>query len=192
MATVELPEEDANTLARGMKLLQTLNSNPAARPLLEKAIKAVDPNVRTTEEQVSELLAPQISVVNKIAEELKAEREERAAERQRDTEAAAERAMNDAFSHLRAREGLTEDGERAVKELMVDRKIADPAAAFALFQKQNPTPSVSEPSYVPQTWDFEKAAVDNDVAGLFSAPDRWADQQVGQILTEMRKEGASA
>lgn len=191
MATVELPEEDANTLARGMKLLQTLNANPASRPLLEKAIKAVDPSVRTTEEQVNDLLAPQLSEIASLRKTLEDDIAARAAEKRTQDEAAAERAMNTSFAHLRQREGLTEDGEAAVKQLMLDRNIADPAAAFALFQKQNPTPSVSEPSYVPQTWDFEKAAVDNDVAGLFSNPDRWADNQVGQILTELRSADAA-
>lgn len=191
MADVTLAEEDANTLARGMKLLQTLNNNPASRPLLERAIKAVDPSVKTTEEQVGELLAPQLSVVNKLAEELKADREERAAERAQQAEAQAEQSMNDAFAHLRGKEGLTEDGERAVKELMVDRKIADPMAAFALFQKQNPTTDVSAPSYVPQSWDFERQAVDQDVKGLWENSDAWSDRQVGHILTEMRKADAA-
>lgn len=191
MATVELPEEDANTLARAMKLLQTLNANRKARPLLERAIKEVDPNVRTTEEQAAEIFAPQLSVVQKLADELKADRDERLAERQRETEAQAEREMHNAFSHLRVKEGLTEDGERAVKELMVDRKIADPMAAFALFQKNNPTTDVSAPSYVPQSWDFEKQAVDQDVDGLWKNPDSWADRQVGHILTDMRKADAA-
>lgn len=191
MADVTLPEEQVSLLARGMKLLETLNGNAAARPLLEKAIKAVDPSVRTTEEQVGELLAPQLSVVNKLAEELAADRAERAAERKAAEEAAAERSMNDAFAHLRGKEGLTEDGERAVKELMVDRKIADPMAAFALFQKQNPTTDVSAPSYVPQSWDFERQAVDHDVEGLWKNPDAWSDRQVGHILTDMRKADAA-
>lgn len=183
----EIDDASLNTLQRGFKLLQTLSTNDKARPLLEQALKAADPSIRTTEERAAEVLAPQLSSLNARIDELAEARKTEAEDRKARDDADARARMDLAFSTLRSDEGLTDEGEEAVKRLMVDRAIADPAAAFALFQKQNPKIEVAQASYEPSHWNYDKSTVDTDVEGLWKNPDSWADQEAGRILTEMRK-----
>lgn len=183
----DLSDEDIALHQRATRLLQVLNAHPEGRKHLEASLKAVDPKIKTTDETVHELVEPHLEVVKSLAEELKAEREARATERA-EQKAADEQARYDAaFNRLRVNDGVTDEGEAAIRKLMVDRNIADPEAAFALFQKQNPVVEVTSASYEPQHWNFENNAVATDVDGLWKDPDRWADQETGRILTDMRK-----
>jgi hypothetical protein len=75
-----------------------------------------------------------------------------------------------------------------IKALMVDRNIADPEAAAALFERMNPAPVESRSTWEPDTWNIKDDAVENDVKGLFADPDRWADREVGKVLADVRRQ----
>ena len=100
----------------------------------------------------------------------------------------AERGMESAFQKIRDRESIQEKGEQEIRQLMLDRNIADPEAAFALWERNNPKPSQETASWEPDSWAYDQKAVAVDVEGLFKAPDRWADQEVSNVLREMRRQ----
>jgi hypothetical protein len=191
---VEIDEQQLATLQAGMKLLQDLQGNPKTRGLFSKAVKQIHPDVQTPEDVAedigSQMLAPVKDDISKLSEQLSKistsleERDARETERQQLHE------MESAFTRLRA-DGLQDEGVEAVKKLMVDRKIADPEAAYALFMRQNPAPvEVNAASWEPQHWDIRNNTVDVDIEGLWKNPDLWADKAVGRILAEERSKAA--
>lgn len=185
----EVSDDDLTVLQRGFRLLQTLNGHPDARPLLEKALKAVDPKIQTTEEQAHAVMAPALVEVTRLTEELKAERDARTQAEKARVEAEEQANYEGAFRRMRdGAEGLTAEGEEEVRKIMVERKIADPEAAFLVFQKNNPKIDTSRPSYLPDTWNFQDDAVENDIGLLWERPDRWADQMIPKILADERRE----
>ena len=103
-------------------------------------------------------------------------------------DAAADRARDEAFNRLQSA-GYTEDGLGAIKKLMMERNIADPEAASALFDRMNPKPVEGSSSWEPPNWDIRTNAVDHDLDGLFKDPDRWADARIYDVLAAERSQG---
>ena len=185
-----MPDVDAATLEilqRSHNVLQKLNGDPATRPQLEKALKHHFPDVVTEEDMSQRLVAPQIEaftrdVVAPLAEQLKAMQEERAAQATRQTE----QQLNDAFTDISRSRGYTADGIEKIKQLMVERSIADPHAAAALFAEQNPAPAQDAPGWTPAGWNINETVTDHDLKGLFANEDAWADTMAAKALNEIR------
>lgn len=187
----EISEQELATLKNSYNLLQKLDSDPRSKPLVERAVKIHHPEVVTEEELGERLAAPHIEKVNAVATEL---RDQLEALKQREAGVAQreqENAVNSAFTRLESA-GYTPDGIGAIKQLMVDRKIADPEAAAALFDKMNPPAATEAPGWVPDRWNFDETASAVDVKGLFKNEDKWADDMVGQVLNEIRVGKAAA
>lgn len=188
----DISDAELATLRRYQALVTKLDSDPKSKPLLEDAIKVHHPEVRTSREelelQAQPLIAPITEQMTKLTEEVTALREARAA----DATKAVEGTLDSQFAHLRTAHGYTDDGIEKIKTLMVDRNIADPEAAAALFDRQNPAPKVDAPSWTPQTWDKGAGTAPGaDLEALFKDEDKWADNQVGQVLLDMRAEKAA-
>lgn len=182
----EISEAKLAELEGALRLLHQLNAKPEARQYLEKSIKIVNPEVETGDDVAARIAAPYVAQIEalktdftKFADETKAEKAA-AAERQ------AQADTDSAFSRLRTA-GYTEDGVEKIKGLMVDRKIADPEAAAALFDKLNPPAQIDQPGWAPSSWGVESTADKGiDVAALFKDEDRWADQEAGRVLASIR------
>ena len=125
----------------------------------------------------------QITAVGKKLDDFLAAQEAREAA---SADAAANASLSEAFVKLRA-EGLTEAGEAEVKKAMVERNIADPYAAFALWERNNPKPPEGLAAWEPDSWNFAKNAVGRNVDELFKNPDLWADEEVGHVLADLRR-----
>lgn len=185
--TVTIPKSQLGVFQRGMALLNQLNGDARSQPLLEQAIKVHHPEVTTEEERLQAQVQPHLKPVLEGIEAIKArfakEDEDKAARDQ----AAVESEITTAFERL-AQTGYTEDGLGKIKQLMVDRKIADPEAAAALFDRLNPATTVGADSYTPQTWDL--AAAHGGALGdhklLFENPDAWTEKAIPQVLSEIR------
>lgn len=186
----EVNDQQLTALQRGFQILTAMNNDPKAREHLEAGLKVLDPNLKTTNDQVEELLAPRLQGVKdteaKLTEAL--ERLEKAEKARAEAEETA--GYEQAFTRLRASEGLTAEGEEEVRKLMVDRKIADPEAAYALFQRQHPAVDTTSPSYVPQQWHFEDTTVADNLDLLWKKPELWTDQMIPQVLADERKQPA--
>jgi hypothetical protein len=192
MATI--PDEQLDALVKAGQLLQTLQSNPHALAHLEAAVKVVNPNVETSAEvaarQARPLIEPleqQLQAVQQKLDQRIAADDERESNRQ---SALAEASMSQSFRRLQDNDGYTTDGIEKIKQLMVDRNIADPDAAAALFDRMNPPAKQEQAAWEPQHWNLQDNAVEGDVKSLFADPDKWADNTVGQVLLEERRRSA--
>lgn len=183
---VYLTPEQFQTLQRGQLLLQKLSQTPSTKRSFERLVKEIVPEVQTTADIVQEEAAPyieQITAVGKKLDDFLAAQEAREAA---SADAAANASLSEAFVKLRA-EGLTEAGEAEVKKAMVERNIADPYAAFALWERNNPKPPEGLAAWEPDSWNFAKNAVGRNVDELFKNPDLWADEEVGRVLADLRR-----
>lgn len=182
---VVLTPAQFQTLQRGQLLLQKLANGPTKRRF-ENIVKEIVPEVETTDDQIAEYAEPYINKLeenNKRLEDFLAAQEK---EKEDGIAAQAAAKLSSEFAAMRA-EGLTEDGEAKVRELMVQRNIPDPWAALALWERNNPKPPEGVASYEPDMWDFEANAVGRDNEGLFNNPDRWMGQEIANVLAEMRR-----
>ena len=183
---VYLTPEQFQTLQRGQLLLQKLSQTPSTKRSFERLVKEIVPEVQTTADIVQEEAAPyieQITAVGKKLDDFLAAQEAREAA---SADAAANASLSEAFVKLRA-EGLTEAGEAEVKKAMVERNIADPYAAFALWERNNPKPPEGLAAWEPDSWNFAKNAVGRNVDELFKNPDLWADEEAGRVLADLRR-----
>jgi hypothetical protein len=191
---VEIDEAQLDQYQRMHRLLNDLQGSPKTRSMFSKAVKQLHPDIQTPEDVAEEIggamLAPVNEQLKTVSEQLAAMKKAQDDRDARAAEASQIADMTSAFARLR-KEGLQDEGEQAIKQLMVDRKIADPEAAYALFMRQNPPAAeVHAASWEPQHWDIRNNTVDVDVDGLWKNPDAWADKAVGRILMEERGRAA--
>lgn len=186
---VEIDEAELKGYQEAYKLLRKLQDDPKSRPAFEKAVKTHFPQVETTEERAEALAKPyvtrieeQLSKLSETVEGRFKSEDERAAKLREETQLAD---MESSFGRLRER-GYTDDGIEKIKGLMVGRKIADPEAAAALFDRQNPPPAEAAASWEPARWNLDENAV-ADTKALFDDPERWADREVASVLNDIRK-----
>jgi hypothetical protein len=189
VANVEITQEQLDALNRSAALLQQMSTNPETKRDFERVVKKIVPSVETTDDIVQAAAKPYIDQLESVTTEF---RDYVAAQKEREEAAAANRADGElatTFGEMRAN-GLTDKGEDAVRQLMVDRNIADPHAALALFEKQNPAPPQGVSSWEPDSWNISANAVDRDIEGLFKNPDTWGDIEAGNVLAELRRNAA--
>lgn len=189
---VELDDQQYATLQKLAAFTQELATSPKTRRQFERIAKELRPELETTDDIAAEAAKPYVEQLEKTNARLdefltaQQEREARAAESQ------ADRERDEAFARLR-QAGFTEDlGIPAIKQLMIDRKIADPEAAAALYEKMNPPVETGPSAWEPDTFDIRNNAVGNDVEGLFQNEDAWADKEAARTLNEFRQAARAA
>lgn len=187
----EVSDAELTILRNAHGLLQRMDRDPKTKPLLERAIKVFHPEVVTAEESAQASFAPMLEPVTaamtKIQERLDAD----AAERQAAVERQAEQSLESTFAGYQKAHGLTDEGVNSIKELMVKRHIADPEAALALWNQQNPKPvTEGAPAWQPEGWDLASAGNNvggvRDLEGLMKDPDGWADKEAAIVMNEIR------
>lgn len=184
----EIDDTPLETLQRGWALLQSLSSGQATKRGFERLVKQIHPEVQTTDDVAQEVAAPYVEQIQGLQGKLDAFLTAQQARDAKAVESQQAADLNAAFGRLRA-QGLQDEGVEHVQKLMIDRNIADPEAAFALFERQNPKPAQTAAAWEPDSWNIESTAVERDVKGLFENPDRWADVEVHNVLREMRQVG---
>lgn len=190
MAKREIDEQELLQLQRGFALLEQLQGDPKARSHLERAVKVKYPDIKTQEEQIEEVSAPHVARVNEAVEALNKRMADLDAREQKAAEDAADNALLSSFQRLQS-QGYTNEGISQIARLMSDRKIADPEAAAALYDRMNPRQVEAPPSaWEPQHWNIESNAV-VDTKALFTDPDKWADAEVGKVLADVRGQRAA-
>lgn len=190
MAKVEIDDGQLQGMQRAVALLEKLNQSPKARRHLEQAVKAEFPDIQTQDEQVEALAAPYIEKVEAVSKKLEDRLAAIDARERAEQEAAADNALIASFGRLKS-QGYTEEGLAKIATLMTERRIADPEAAAALFDRMNPKPPPETPaSWEPQSWNIDQNAV-VDTKALFTDEDRWADAEVGKVLAEVRGQRAA-
>ncbi len=180
----EISDAELATLRNADALLRKLDADPRTKPGLEAAIKIHHPEVVTEAEKAEQLAKPFMEKVEGVAESLKARLDKLDERDAAAVTAQTESRITDAFARLR-KDGFTDDGIEKIKTLMVDRNIADPEAAAALFEKQNP-PVQEESSFSPSAWEVGSTAPGTDLASFFKDEDKAADLMAAQVLNEIR------
>jgi len=194
MAKVEIDESELAGMQRALGLLTKLNNSQKARKHLERAVKEEFPDVVTDEERTAEIAAPYVEQIKQMEKKLDDRLSAMDAERKKAAEDAADFDLWNRFSSLQTKHGYTEEGMTKIAALMKERAIADPDAAAALYDRLNPKPPEPVPStWEPSRWNFtEDEDKSVDVKALYGNPDRWADQEVGKILADVRSNAAAA
>lgn len=182
---VTLTPEQFATFQRGQLLLQKLSQGTTKRQF-ERLVKEIVPEVETTEDIAAEAAQPYIEKLEAATERFNKYVEEQEEHRKTSEDASAAANLSSTFAKMRA-EGLTEEGENEVRKYMVDRNIADPWAALALWEKNNPPPKQEVAAWEPDSWNYSTRAVGRDVDLLFQDSDRWADQEASNVLAELRR-----
>lgn len=183
----EVADADLAVLQNAYALLKEMQADPKAKRDFERAIKAVRPQVETEADVADRIAAPYVEQIKALEDKITARFSEEDTRRAARAEADQERSVSDAFTRL-SEQGYTEDGLDKIKALMIDRRIPDPEAAAALFDKQNPKPPSDTPSWEPNYWSNDPNLAVN-TKELFEDSERWADKEVGKVLHEMRKGG---
>lgn len=182
---VLLDRSQLDTFQRAVLLLDKLSKGPTRREF-EKLVKTIVPEVETTDDLAQEYARPAMEKVDALAGKLDEFLASESKRREEQEQGAATLKLTEAFNRLRS-QGLTEKGEEAVRQLMVERSIPDPEAAFALFERQNPKPPEAPAAWEPQGWNLDTNAVERDVQGLFKDPERWGDIEVANVINEIRR-----
>lgn len=182
----EIDDSQLETLQRGFALLQKLSTNPKTQRAFEGVLKLDNPELQTTDDLAASVAKPYLDKVEAVASSIE-DRLKALDEREAKAKDAQElRETDEAFGRLRTA-GYQDDGIDKIKQLMVERRIADPEAAAALFDRQNPKVDNRPSAWEPDSWNYHENAVDNDMDGLLKNPDKWADKQVALVLNEMRR-----
>lgn len=171
----EITDEELASLRTGNALLDRLLKSPKTKRVTERAIKELHPDTVISDD-----------FEKPIHDELKALRDELAAERKTRAEREQDHELETKFGKLRQDGGYTDEGLEKVKKIMVERKIADPLDAAVIYEKLNPPPEPQKPSgFGGTSWGFGAKGADKDVDLLFDDEDAWAEKEAHAHFNEL-------
>ena len=173
MPKVEIDETELRTLRGAQQLLDQLQSNPKTRRPFQATVKTLHPDAITDEDRLQD--APEIKKLNSLEERfdafIKAQEEK-----------AADNELNASFGRL-VNQGYTTEGLGKIKQLMVDRKIADPEAAAALWEKNNPPADIQPTTLFGSTsFGIGHKTDDPDLKLLFEDEDAFAEREFAKVM----------
>ena len=177
---MEIDDGEYQRLTAARTLLDRLLT-PKTKRKTEALIKEHYPDTVTTEDldppELKETRAELTALRKEFKDYLDARRVE-----------SEDTATSAAFSRL-ADAGYTDDGIKWIKQTMIDRKIADPEAAAALYDKQHPAEPQKPAGYLPQGWGFgSNPDKDADLDLLLKDEEAWGDREIGRVLAEARQQ----
>ena len=153
-------------------LLNSLMSNPETRRQTQMMVKKINPKASIPEIDAALPVMAELQKTNKVVEELRAELMKRDVQSE----------ISKSHKSLRNK-GYSDDGIEKIEKLMTDRGIADYEAASALFDRMNPAPSPTAPSYVGQR--FMETGTD-DFKRFMKSPESWVEEETGRALADFR------
>lgn len=145
--------------------LASVLAHPEAGKLAEKAVKMVNPNIKTPRlDQEAAAQAPVQDLQKQIADIQKQLADSAARAEQDKTLNALAETRSRGLAQLR-REGWTDEGIAQVEKLMETKGILDPLDAAAIHEKHNPPPPPSNPTGT-GAWNFMESVADDSDADL--------------------------
>lgn len=156
MAKVEVDEEALVPYQRAMALFNKMSGDPKAKRDLEKAIKAVEPSFRTSDEAALDVAGPYIEDLKATKKELDDLKKSLADERKAADERAADGDLESRLKRVRTAYNFTEEGMKRLTDTMIERKIANPEDAAKLLEFEKPkTPQGA--SFESSRWGLDDA-----------------------------------
>lgn len=169
------PQEQAETV-QAARLLKSLHGNKAAYPLLKQAVKAANPNVSFSEDNLAAPYVARLDAIEKTVTDgfksLKDERENAALQAQ--------------LGSMQERHGFADKVMDEVKALMVERGIADPEAAALLYEKEHPAPQAPASSSWGQASLLNAVDESDELKDWIANEDAACDREVGRALDEIK------
>lgn len=157
MAKIEVDETEVAASQQLTRLFADVLNNPEARKKFLEAKKVARPNEPIPEIDAAKPVVDMVSGVEKKLDEfLAAQRKEKEEENSAKRVAEFTASWDRSKAKLKAEEGWLDDGLEKVESFAKDRGIPDFEAAAALWLKQNPPPSPTEPSGYGR-WDMFNA-----------------------------------
>jgi hypothetical protein len=147
MPKIEVEETDFLKGQNLRKTVEKMLANPKSAKLLKLAETEIDPSITHPELEMEKVVEERVGALAKTVTdfiaESKTQREKDESERRLDKLATS---IDAGIAKLRAEEGLTDEGEKALRELMVKKGETDVFDAWAVFQRHNPPPPPAAPS----------------------------------------------
>jgi|SRR5215472_4837024 len=162
----------------------------AAKNLLDRLIGS--PKTKRKQEALIKELWPETNIsadndppeIKETASEVAALRKEFKEHLEALRNKADDDATEAAWQRLRA-QGFTDKGIEWVQKAMVERKIGDPEAAAALYEKQHPPEPMQPAGFQPQGWGIGANPDKNpDIDRAFQDTDNYYDEVAAQVLRE--------
>lgn len=197
MPMIEVDENAFHNNAKLVGLVQQMLKNPTARRKVLEAHKTIDPNVVIPELDAAKPVEDAVSAVTKRMEDFMAKVE---VDREKEKSDAQRNAFVSKFEGGRNSlrdQGVTDEGLKAVEDLMAKAGIVDHEIGWAAFSKLNP-----EPEPAPPAPNFGLGGVFTDAAG--KSPDEFIksmhasrgtdsvalDKRIHEVLQDVRKQNA--
>jgi hypothetical protein len=172
---VEITDAEYRQLAAARTLLGTMAQRPDTKRATERIIKHLIPQYTTSDEH-------QLPIIQEVAKT--SQKLDKLIQDQEN--AKIDSGLAQSFQRL-SDAGYTADGIGEIKKLMIDRRIPDPEAAAALFDKRKaPSPMVPS-ALAPTRWNFGEANGDKDMELLFKDEDAWADREAIRAWNDPNK-----
>ena len=188
---VEVDENEYNQMVALRGVASKMVSKPESRRLLEQAQKLVDPNAPTPLlDAEAAQMAPVTALQKKYDDELAAIRKERDDEKREATLASIAGKQEAAFSRLKSQHHYTDEGIKAVRDMMEAKGLIDVDDAVAIFERANPPQMPATPSGITgDKWNFTDTSApgtDKAIADLIAnkGDGSVADAIVGRMANE--------
>lgn len=193
MAKVEIDETEFQNSTKLRDTVAAILKNPSARRKMLEAQKEVFPDSVIPELDAAKPVADAVEAVKKeFADFKKAQEEQRAKDEQDRLDRDRTSKWTAGQQRLRER-GLTDEGIKAVEDLMVAKGIADHDDGFIIFERLHPpqTPAVSSSGSGP--WGFmdqPDETLDKNFKALIDSrgeDERAVNALINSALTEVRQ-----
>jgi hypothetical protein len=171
----EISDDEFKTLTTAKNLLDLLQRSPKTRRQVHSAIKTHYPDTVVPEDYEEPLRNEVKTIGEKLDKFLDAQ-----------TTREEDQKLEAAFHQLRTDGGYTDDGIDKIKKIMVERKVADPLAAAAYYDKINPPPEPQKPTFGGMSWGIGATTEDADTKLLFDDEDAWMEREVGKVFREAK------
>jgi hypothetical protein len=171
----EISDAEYRQLAAARTLLGTMAQRPDTKRATERIIKHLIPQFTTSDEHQLPLIkevARTSQKVDKFVQDFENSK--------------IDESLKRSFKRL-SDAGYTEDGIGEIKKLMIDRRIPDPEAAAALWDKRQPPRPQVPSALAPARWNFGEAGGDKDLELLFKDEDAWADREAIRAWNDPNK-----
>jgi K+/H+ antiporter YhaU regulatory subunit KhtT len=143
---LEVTEEAWNRALQIEGALAKIVNNSQAKLLLQKAHKLADPTAITPELDRENAENDRVAGIKKEFDEYKAEQAKREAEAEQQRKITELSQKIDAgLSDLKSRHRLTDEGVAAVRKIMDEEGIINPATAYAALEKRHPPQDLLTP-----------------------------------------------
>src|SRR5258708_2828947 len=147
MPNIEVDEAEFLANKKLRETVRKMLEKPSAAKLLKLAEKEIDPTISHPEIEMERAVDEKVGALTKTVTDFIAEsktaREKDAEDRRLER---LQESMESGITRLKAEEGLTDEGEKALRELMTKKGIPDVDDAWAIFQRHNPPPPPAAPS----------------------------------------------